>query len=49
MAMPADSPTLALKGSLLIVDDEPSIAKYMGLVLGREGYQGLHKASCDMT
>jgi CheY-like chemotaxis protein len=39
--MPADAPTLASKGSLLIVDDEPSMAKYMGLVLGREGFQVL--------
>lgn len=37
--MPVDQPTTASKGSLLIVDDEPSIAKYMGLVLAREGYQ----------
>jgi CheY-like chemotaxis protein len=39
--MPADHSTLASKGSLLIVDDEPSIAKYMGLVLGRDGYHVL--------
>jgi two-component system, NtrC family, response regulator AtoC len=39
--MPAYFPTTPSKGSLLIVDDEPSIAKYMGLVLGREGYQVL--------
>jgi CheY-like chemotaxis protein len=41
MGMSADQPTTAPKGSLLIVDDEPSIAKYMGLVLTREGYQVL--------
>ncbi|MBV9491904.1 MAG: response regulator [Verrucomicrobia bacterium] len=29
------------KGSLLVVDDEPFIAKYIGLVLGREGYDVL--------
>ena len=39
--MPADPSTLASKGTLLIVDDEPSIAKYMGLVLGREGFEAL--------
>jgi DNA-binding response OmpR family regulator len=39
--MPADAPSTASKGSLLIVDDEPSIAKYMGLVLGREGFEVL--------
>jgi CheY-like chemotaxis protein len=39
--MPADSPTTASKGSLLIVDDEPSNATYMGLVLIREGYHVL--------
>ena len=26
---------------ILVVDDEPSIAKYMGLVLGREGFEVL--------
>jgi CheY-like chemotaxis protein len=39
--MSADQPTTASKGSLLVVDDEPSIAKYMGLVLAREGYHVL--------
>ena len=39
--MPADPPSTPSKGSLLIVDDEPTIAKYMGLVLGREGYHVL--------
>ena len=39
--MQADHPTLASKGSLLVVDDEPTIAKYMGLVLAREGYHVL--------
>ena len=39
--MTADHSTIASKGSLLVVDDEPSIAKYMGLVLGREGYHVL--------
>ena len=41
MGMPAEFPTTASKGSLLIVDDEPTIAKYMGLVLGREGFEVL--------
>jgi DNA-binding NtrC family response regulator len=39
--MPADQTTTASKGTLLVVDDEPSIAKYMGLVLMREGYHVL--------
>jgi CheY-like chemotaxis protein len=39
--MPADQPTTPSKGSLLVVDDEPTIAKYMGLVLAREGYHVL--------
>jgi two-component system, NtrC family, response regulator PilR len=39
--MPPDAPTPASKGSLLIVDDEALIAKYMGLVLGREGFEVL--------
>jgi DNA-binding NtrC family response regulator len=39
--MPADHPSITSKGSLLVVDDEPSIAKYMGLVLSREGYHVL--------
>jgi len=34
-------PTSAPKGSLLVVDDEPSIVKFMGIVLAREGYQAL--------
>lgn len=42
MGMPADHPILASKSSLLLlVDDEPTITKYMGLVLGREGFQVL--------
>jgi DNA-binding response OmpR family regulator len=45
--MPADHPTLASKGALLLVDDEPSIAKYMGLVLGREGFQVLTAFSAE--
>lgn len=32
---------MPLEGSLLVVDDEPAIAKYMGLVLGRAGFQVL--------
>jgi DNA-binding response OmpR family regulator len=39
--MPVDHPILVSKGSPLVVDDEPAITKYMGLVLGREGYQVL--------
>jgi len=37
--MTAGSAISGSKGSLLIVDDDPTIAKYMGLVLAREGYQ----------
>lgn len=37
--MLSGAPTSASKGSLLVVDDEPSIVKFMGIVLGREGYQ----------
>jgi CheY-like chemotaxis protein len=39
--MPTDRPTLAAKGSLLLLDDEPTIAKDMGLVLARAGYEVL--------
>ena len=45
--MPADAPTTPSKGPLLIVDDEPSIAKYMGLVLGREGFQVLTASNAE--
>ena len=47
--MPTNHPTLASKGSLLllVVDDEPTIAKYMGLVLGREGYRVLTAFSAE--
>lgn len=34
-------PTSDSKGSLLVVDDEPSIVKFIGLVLAREGYRVL--------
>lgn len=34
-------PTSDSKGSLLVVDDEPSITKFIGLVMAREGYQVL--------
>ena len=35
---PADSPARP-KGVLLVVEDEPFMAHYMGLVLSREGYE----------
>jgi DNA-binding response OmpR family regulator len=46
--MPDNPPNAAAKGSLLlVVDDEPNIAKYMGLVLTREGYHVLTAFSAE--
>ena len=45
--MPANQPITASKGTLLVVDDEPSIAKYMGLGLAREGYHVLTALSAE--